>query len=390
MSKPLYCTGTVRGGTTFFGRLLSANAQVKVASDPFLPLFRELRTEIARAAVAPDFDRNSLLDDYYFSNDKLRLLKAVQAADLDLPFPQSGLVGLIEEVSDRMALGANECLPFAGSLKGDTFRELFKEGHRIIEETYSAADISWCGFKENWIIEFLPLLARAFADARFIVIVRDPRGVMASVLKQGDKDPHLVPLRYSLLRHWRKHAAFAIRHQNDCLFENRLFILRYEDMARDPENTTKSVCAFLDVPYDPNMLDTTRYRGVTEEKWTSWSLFDVPEQGIYTKSVDLWKKYLSSEMVEFVEFICDPEMRLFDYRPTAYEAPLPSDAVMEILVEDDKTCLGWRGDHLPWQQEHAHELFRKQMLRFSPDATTPEMIEFFFLFKEVFDEVRAL
>ena len=71
MSLPLFSCGTSRGGTTFFTRILSVNKQVKMASDPLLPLFRAFRNEIVLNKIDKDFDISQPLDDYYYYKNKL-------------------------------------------------------------------------------------------------------------------------------------------------------------------------------------------------------------------------------------------------------------------------------------------------------------------------------
>jgi hypothetical protein len=41
--KQLFALGTARGGTTFFARMMGLNQQVEMASDPFLPVYRQFR-----------------------------------------------------------------------------------------------------------------------------------------------------------------------------------------------------------------------------------------------------------------------------------------------------------------------------------------------------------
>ena len=54
MIAPLFSCGTSRGGTTFFARMLSLNAEIAMASDPFLPLFRSFRTAVVWDQIDPE------------------------------------------------------------------------------------------------------------------------------------------------------------------------------------------------------------------------------------------------------------------------------------------------------------------------------------------------
>jgi hypothetical protein len=343
-----------------------------------------------RESIDPDFDANLPLDDYYFSPKKLEMMKVVQQGNLNICVPRDRWSQLQQQLAARVPLGARELVPLISSLEGETYYELFRNGLKLIERAFDAYESKWCGFNDNWIIEYFPLLAKSFQGSRFIVIVRDPRGAMASSMKLREKEPELVPLMYSFAHHWRKHAAFSrmlIRHP---LMAGRLFVIRYEDLVTESERYVREVCRFLEVAYDEAMLDTERFRPFRGDKWSPWSNFKVPEKGIYSDSITQWKRYLTKGAIEFIEFICAPEMKLFGYAPEIYGGGLPSTEVMRFLLEDDKMAQGWRGVHGPWDEEHAYELFRKQALRVDKSLLSTETIEKNFLFESVYDELVPL
>lgn len=389
MSNPLFSTGTTKGGTTFFTRILSINRDIKVSSDPFLPLFRSLRTEIMRQKISPNFNGDQPLDDYYFSEEKIKCMKTIQTSELNLIVSAEELAFLKTQLSARMDLAAKELLPFLAILNGDTYFDLFQNGLKLLEKAYDSPDAGWTGFNDNWIIEFFPLLARAFTKAKFIVIVRDPRAAMASSMNLRKKEPLLVPLMYSFAHCWRKHIAFATMLMKNPLLEERLFVFRYEDLASEPERIIKKLCQFLKVEYDVLMLDTERFRPISGDKWVTYSNFDFSKSGIYTDSVDRWKKYLDKGTIEFIEFICEPEMKLLGYKTQEYKEGLPSSEVMRFMLNDDKVAQGWRGNHKSWDVEHAYELFRKQTLKINKELLTTVIIEKNFLFEAVYDAILS-
>lgn len=387
MSNALFSTGTARSGTTLFARILSVNKQIKLTNDPFLPIFRSFRTELIRQTIEPEFDALLPLEDYYFSEKKINRMKIIQNGDLNLSFPKNQKIALDAQLKARVPLGAKELSPFIGQLQGDTYCNLFQNGLNLIEKAHNAEDTKWCGFNDNWIVEFFPLLAKAFPDAYFIVIIRDPRGTMASSMKLREKEPDLVPLMYSFAHHWRKHVAFSRMLRVNPVMKDRVAIIRYEDLVNDPENLVGKLCQDLGVDFELSMLDTEKFRPFRGDKWTPWSNFNVPEKGIYIDATTSWRKYLSKGVIEFIEFICDPEMRLVGYDPEVYDGGLPSGEVMRFLLEDDKISTGWRGGHESWDNEHAYELFRKQALKLDKELLSTEMLEKFFLFEDVYKEL---
>ncbi len=381
MARPLFSFGISRGGTTFFARILSVNRNVKVASDPFLPLFREFRNQIMKLYVDPKFDSNLPLDDYYYSSIKLQTLDLIQSVGMDLKVAPQAKPALKAALTDRMNLAAKEIAPFAQRMDGHSFRDFFQSGLDLMAEVYGAAKTKWIGSNDNWVIEFLPHLAEAFPSARFIVVIRDPRASMASSLKLRPTDPHLVPLMYSFARHWRKHAAFAWKWKNTPALKNRIFFLRYEDLVSSPQHWAEALCSFLEVDFDPLMMEPSHFRPLEGKKWAAYSHFDISSNKIYTDAIAIWKTFLDPKTIEFIEFVCGPEMQLWGYENQVYQSG-ESPSSLDFMKEDDRLALGWRGKHASWEEEYVHELKRRALLANDVPMPAQDTVEHF-LFSEI-------
>lgn len=392
MIRPFFCVGTSRGGTTFFARMVSINREAKMASDPFLPLFRSFRSALVRQEIDPAFDDREPLGDPYFTARGVAMMDAIQRGNLDLPIPAGEWDALRPALESRMGLAATEVIPFLGDLHGDTYREAFASGLAVLARSYGSAS-GWVGFNDNWVIEFLPLFARAFPDAKCCVIIRDPRAAMASSMKLRDNDPtkaSKVPLMYSFAHHWRKHAAFAWKLQRDAVFAGRLCVMRYEDIVQHPEEQLGRLCTFLEIPYDPRMLDTGQFRPLRGRVWQGHSNFDVPSNGIYTESVVAWRSYLARTTIEWIEFVCHPEMRLFGYAPEQYTGGMPTPGVMEFFYTDDARTTGWRNAYARWDIECAREFMRTHMLALPAHSMSQEAIRESFLFPELYEALKIV
>ena len=94
----------------------------------------------------------------------------------------------------------------------------------------------------------LPELLSLFPNAQVIVVVRDARPNVLSLVRR-----QYLPLRVAAQR-WKdwNAAAFAAR---EWLGPDRIHTLRYEDLLREPETTLRAVCSFLGVGYEPALLD---------------------------------------------------------------------------------------------------------------------------------------
>jgi omega-hydroxy-beta-dihydromenaquinone-9 sulfotransferase len=129
--------------------------------------------------------------------------------------------------------------------------------------------------------------------ARVVVMVRDPRDVVASQKHKwrarglGDTVgfPRREVLRLRVNYHpaivaalWRAAVEAAARHAGD----PRVLVLRLEDVAADPEGSFRGLCRFLDLPFEPAMLQVPQVK----------SSFDRPFQhvGVNPAVVGRWRR----------------------------------------------------------------------------------------------------
>jgi len=267
MSRPLFTSGTARGGTNLRAQILSVNKDVRLASDPFLPLFRELRNAILLKSgdqlMREWLDLDSPLDDYYFCPMKLKALQYIQKARAeDIPFSEPRWARLKDLQSKRMSLASADLIPHLDLLPGKNFLEVLDNAVKIVQRARKGEECSWVGFNENWAIEFFPLLARAFPEAKFMIFLRDPRGAIDGALR-AETDPGKIPHVLSFARHWRKYVAFVCRLTRDPLFDQRLFVSTFESLVADPLKVTTEMCTFLQVSFDPAMINTENFRTAT-------------------------------------------------------------------------------------------------------------------------------
>lgn len=389
----LFSAGTARGGTNLLTHMLSVNRAVSLAADPYLPLFRSLRNAIARQGLSTrelnGFDPNAPLGEYYFREEGLRLQELIQAADLSsLPFDRSERTQLREALAARAALSSAYLVPHLSQLDGATYQELFERVLELLATGRQAHDRKWVGFNENWAIEFFAPLARAFPEALFLAILRDPRAAIAS--NRLAPNPAVFAHVLSFARCWRKTAAYALHYQAHPLFTGRLQVLTYEQLVRDPQGTARALCGFLGIDYDPGMLDTERYvdfsTGIT---WRGNSQYKPVLSGIDPAHIDRWRGRLPEGMVRTVEFVCHAEMRLFGYAPSTDVDPGAADpAVLQYLIETNAEPCKWSTHLGDPQRDYDAEVFRNGMLRLPDRPGDAGLIRRAFLFEEAYNRLR--
>jgi hypothetical protein len=212
-----FVVGVGRSGTTLLRLMLDAHPAMAIPPEThFVPAMLDC---FSRLRVTPE-----------------RVLAAIEAA------PQSGLPesevdpeALLERLRGIRPMNAPDSIR--------AFYTLYAE---------RAGKERW-GDKTPRYVTALAKLGRALPEARFVHMIRDGRDVALSTNRR------LVELRGSrpvpaerMAKRWRHRILSARRVAQ---VADRYFEIRYEDLVRDTEPALRRVCEFVELDYDPAMLD---------------------------------------------------------------------------------------------------------------------------------------
>lgn len=394
-SRALFVTGPTRSGTTLLSVLLSAHSQVMVASDPALPFFRSLRNSMVAQRGADDlrawFQPDWPLQDYYFDRMRIRLLDLALGSDLNVELDPADRERMIESVQGRARHRSPDLIPAASHLQGATYGEFLQNLLAAISSVRNAADRRWVGMKEVWVVDSIPALARSLPDARFIVIMRDPRAIAASLANQAKEDPDERAHTLSSARHWRKYVALAAcTFSSDPLLSRRVCLIKYEDLMMDPRAQCARICNFLDVDFEAAMLDPVNwYDYATQGPFMGNSSYEKRLRALDPGLTARWRRSLDPSLLALIELICGPEMALMGYpAELASDAWTQSAKSLQEIVTDDLTPSSWRSDLQNPLIDYGLELTRHAMLA-SPNDSPADAVRQSFLFDEVYRLCRS-
>jgi hypothetical protein len=146
---------------------------------------------------------------------------------------------------------------------------------------------------------FIPDLLKVFPDAKFIHLIRDPRDNVLSTQKAYDAN-NTIFIAWQWLIHNR------IIEESKSKMPLRYFTLLYEEMVKDVEGTMKSVCNFLQVPYNEAMRDINRDE-LKDTYSNEKAMFDKNKKSILepinTANIEKWKREMKPEDIAIVENI---------------------------------------------------------------------------------------
>ncbi len=110
--------------------------------------------------------------------------------------------------------------------------------------------------KEPHLTMYWPHLYELVPDAWFLMMVRDPRDVIASMIRVGERqkeigqnylftDRNILKLCEHFVAFYR--PAFEVEDEG---FRRRLAVVPYEDVVNDPRTTLQQIADFTDIPFD--------------------------------------------------------------------------------------------------------------------------------------------
>jgi hypothetical protein len=143
--------------------------------------------------------------------------------------------------------------------------------------------------------------------ARIVQMVRDPRDRYASVSRRYEDRTKGMG---ATMGRWMASAA-AIR-RNQRRYPDNVMTVRYESLAREPEDTMRRVCEFIGEPFVPAML---RMEGAPDHGGIGGnSSFSTFEPGaISTRSIGRFRQVLAPNDLAFIQTVAGRHMRRFGY-----------------------------------------------------------------------------
>ncbi|MGQ0619713.1 MAG: tetratricopeptide repeat-containing sulfotransferase family protein [Panacagrimonas sp.] len=136
----------------------------------------------------------------------------------------------------------------------------------------------------------LPGIARLFPHARIVLAVRHPCDVVLSCYQQHFRAPEFASLCSNLERLARAYVrAFDFWFSEATKLVPTVCEIRYERLVSDFENETRRAVAFLDLPWDPALLDPARR--AKERGYISTPSYAQVTQPVNRSAIDRWRSY---------------------------------------------------------------------------------------------------
>src|SRR5689334_5796384 len=128
---------------------------------------------------------------------------------------------------------------------------------------------------------------RRFPNAKLLVTLRDPRAILATQIALERTRQTKRFSVYYVIAHWRVTAMLAKRIQAG---DVPGVLVRFEQLVSDPAAVMKTVCDYLEISFDSNVVLTPTKLG---QAWGGNSAAQIPFSNISTEPASRWEKELS-------------------------------------------------------------------------------------------------
>lgn len=187
----------------------------------------------------------------------------------------------------------------------------------------------------NW--EGMNDFINMFPNGKAIHIYRDPRAVLAS-FKKFTKHKGLMYLDSVF-------ASLSMFNfiQSIKSFDKNIYLIKYENLVKEPEIEINKLCEFLGIAYSKKMLDVSSFKCKTGASGSN-SSFTGSRDKIDDKSINIWNNYLNNVEIYLTEMVLRDKMVKFGYELTGIDLNLHEFNELHQMLHSDflsKRYLYW-------------------------------------------------
>ncbi len=186
--------------------------------------------------------------------------------------------------------------------KGEcTYQHMVKKVCLAYQSVYPKSDLVLIGDKNPAYALYINRAHQIFPEAKIIYITRDYRDNYLSLTRVNFEVP-VVPL---VVYRWKfaLKKALKLRNKNPGL----IYMLRYEDLATNPEPHLRAMCDFLGLPFDASVLSFYKKKDEVEHAYESSGELKTIHRSllkpISTDSLDRWKEEMTPKQIRMADLV---------------------------------------------------------------------------------------
>ena len=227
----------------------------------------------------------------------------------DTPLTLQSAERLVGDVVDRLSIrfkiqiDQTACLGYLvqqplnyATLYTALTNELFKGQNKTIVGEMEV--IAWRSIPD--FLEMLP-------NGKALMIIRDLRDVLVSFKKLtfAPGNDYLVAL-FNCIDAMDHYTEYQKR------YPQQFYGLRFERMKADPQGEMEKVCEFLEIDFEPNMVDPSRWKGDTGQPWENHKTSSFYDSNDHQIPVGRWRRRITPEEWFMCEWIGKKQMEALE------------------------------------------------------------------------------
>ncbi|MDP1621757.1 MAG: sulfotransferase [Bacteroidales bacterium] len=289
MAVPFFfILGRPRSGTTLLKTLFDAHPNVKIP--PELPIFLPLYQKFRHVKTWDKAHLLTFIDHVFkpnvFNGKKIENLKINQ-----------------EQFTEDLLKMEYNC----------TIQDLLIKLNEHSSSVFPKQEIRLVGDKNPVYSVYMKRLIRIFPKAWFICIIRDYRDNYVSI-KNLEKVKLEAPVLTLQIARWVYVTKLFLACQNR--FPDRFYIIRYEDLVTKPHEAFRELCAFLSIPYVPEVFEFYKKKEELLKAFLDPAIGNIHKSLMYpvnTGRMDLWKTQLNGLEVKIADQIAGKTADIMGY-----------------------------------------------------------------------------
>jgi len=282
--KHIFVSGPPRAGTTLLQLVLSSHSMITVTPE----------TIFIQRIFGKGYPHHKVLN-HHEINSLIQLMRSDPKLN---SWPGFSLDHFLKKLSSYQAITIDRFLDFLFQFYAEQ----------------SDGGMYYLGNKKGLYADgYGPYTKKIFPEAKFLYIVRDPRDVTRSILKNLSERSLVDAACFCMYRD--RYIAKMLE-----MFPNDVLVVRYEELVSEPERISINICDFLSVPFDKRMLkfyemnrNSSRLIHLTK---------DIHQNTVTPFNPDLigqWKKTtcFTAKELQTIEAITHEYMKRYGYEPEA-------------------------------------------------------------------------
>ena len=193
---------------------------------------------------------------------------------------------------------------------GDYFTQFNAHSNSL----FPKSEIQLVGDKNPLYSIFTQFIMRIFPEAKFICLIRDYRDTYTSFTNMKG-DPFEAPNLYLQISRWRYVVKQFMKYKKS--HPDNFFLVRYEDLVSQPLLWVEKITGFLNIPFDPTVVNYHMYRDKIIETYTLENVQKYHKSLLYpinTGRIGIWKDKLTDKEVQTADQLAGKYADLTGYQ----------------------------------------------------------------------------